>query len=376
MMRYQRVSPDYNPLSNNGSKSSFRCREEGENGTKTVLTTTNGIESGFRFRSPSKPPPPPPPSQENNNTNHYNHSINNNNNNNNTTTTASASPLSDHNKLSNGRGGDVLLQLQWGHKKRARLSRTEIRSLSVNDDSSSSSPFHRRAGSPFIDKPPPPPPHSHPSNATSTSTRPSNLRTKDSSGFINNRNIEDRPAAANGSPSRNAAGDSSRGVSRSAVGKRSPHSSEKLDKKIRKDENTTNGSITRADSAATTTPVRSEQETRAGAVAAVAAGTSNTVVSVSVAQKVNAEVIEWPKIYVALSRKEKEDDFLAMKGTKLPHRPKKRAKNIDRTLQYCFPGMWLSDLTKSRYEVREKKSVKKQKRRGLKGMESMESDSE
>lgn len=149
------------------------------------------------------------------------------------------------------------------------------------------------------------------------------------------RNIEDRPAAANGSPSRNAAGDSSRGVSRSAVGKRSPHSSEKLDKKIRKDENTTNGSITRADSAATTTPVRSEQETRAGAgaVAAVAAGTSNTVVSVSVAQKVNAEVIEWPKIYVALSRKEKEDDFLAMKGTKLPHRPKKRAKNIDRTLQ-------------------------------------------
>lgn len=239
------------------------------------------------------------------------------------------------------------------------------------------------------------------------------------------RNIEDRPAAANGSPSRNAAGDSSRGVSRSAVGKRSPHSSEKLDKKIRKDENTTNGSITRADSAATTTPVRSEQETRAGAVAAVAAGTSNTVVSVSVsvAQKVNAEVIEWPKIYVALSRKEKEDDFLAMKGTKLPHRPKKRAKNIDRTLQvphnnqkprikerrkikmnlffffsfskkiiiylylslsvylififinkhyicsfilflvfiwqYCFPGMWLSDLTKSRYEVREKKSVKK-----------------
>lgn len=145
------------------------------------------------------------------------------------------------------------------------------------------------------------------------------------------RNIENRPAAANGCPSRNAAGDSSRGVSRSAVGKRSPHSSEKLDKRIRKDENTTNGSITRADSAATTTPVRSEQETRAGAVAAVAAGTSNTVLSV--AQKVNAEVIEWPKIYVALSRKEKEDDFLAMKGTKLPHRPKKRAKNIDRTLQ-------------------------------------------
>ncbi|RWW25044.1 hypothetical protein GW17_00010647, partial [Ensete ventricosum] len=43
----------------------------------------------------------------------------------------------------------------------------------------------------------------------------------------------------------------------------------------------------------------------------------------------------WPRIYVSLSRKEKEDDFLAMKGTKLPQRPKKRAKNIDRTLQGC-----------------------------------------
>ncbi|KAJ8486654.1 hypothetical protein OPV22_019139 [Ensete ventricosum] len=77
----------------------------------------------------------------------------------------------------------------------------------------------------------------------------------------------------------------------------------------------------------------------------------------------------WPRIYVSLSRKEKEDDFLAMKGTKLPQRPKKRAKNIDRTLQYCFPGMWLSDLTRGRYEVREKMRVRK-KRRGLKGMET------
>lgn len=50
-------------------------------------------------------------------------------------------------------------------------------------------------------------------------------------------------------------------------------------------------------------------------------------------EKVSVEVIEWPKIYIALSRKEKEDDFLAMKGTKIPQRPKKRAKNIDRNLQ-------------------------------------------
>lgn len=87
------------------------------------------------------------------------------------------------------------------------------------------------------------------------------------------------------------------------------------------------------------------------------------------------ERFELPRIYISLSRKEKEDDFLAMKGTKLPQRPKKRAKNVDKSLQFVFPGMWLSDLTRSRYEVREKKCVKK-RRRGLKGMESMDSDSE
>lgn len=50
-------------------------------------------------------------------------------------------------------------------------------------------------------------------------------------------------------------------------------------------------------------------------------------------EKVSVKIIEWPKIYIALSKKEKEDDFLAMKGTKISQRPKKRAKNIDRTLQ-------------------------------------------
>uniref|UniRef100_A0A453FDD4 Uncharacterized protein n=1 Tax=Aegilops tauschii subsp. strangulata TaxID=200361 RepID=A0A453FDD4_AEGTS len=118
-------------------------------------------------------------------------------------------------------------------------------------------------------------------------------------------------------------------------------------------------------------------------------------------EKLGGERLELPRIYISLSRKEKEDDFLVMKGTKLPQRPKKRAKNVDKSLQVCihlshhapvktesdrihltcvllqfvFPGMWLSDLTKGRYEVREKKCVKK-RRRGLKGMESMDSDSE
>ncbi|KAA8519041.1 hypothetical protein F0562_016185 [Nyssa sinensis] len=84
----------------------------------------------------------------------------------------------------------------------------------------------------------------------------------------------------------------------------------------------------------------------------------------------------WPKLYITLSSKEKEEDFMAMKGCKLPHRPKKRAKFIQRSLLLVSPGAWLSDMCHERYEVREKKSSKKRPRGGLKAMRSIESDSE
>ncbi|XP_050238196.1 uncharacterized protein LOC126687683 isoform X1 [Mercurialis annua] len=84
----------------------------------------------------------------------------------------------------------------------------------------------------------------------------------------------------------------------------------------------------------------------------------------------------WPKLYISLSSKEKEEDFMAMKGCKLPQRPKKRAKIIQRSLLLVSPGAWLTDMCQERYEVREKKSSKKQRPRGLKAMGSMESDSE
>lgn len=161
-------------------------------------------------------------------------------------------------------------------------------------------------------------------------------------------------------------------VSRSTAGKRSPPP-EKVDRKMIscsgsvKDEKP-NGSSDRTNHVDPANQVHSEQE----------AGPTNTVAPLAGGggEKLNVELTEWPRIYIALSRNEKEDDFLAMKGTKLSQRPKKRPKNIDKALQYCFPGMWLSDLTRNRYEVREKKCVKKQKRRGLKGMESLDSDSE
>ncbi|KAL4198486.1 hypothetical protein AMTRI_Chr03g140430 [Amborella trichopoda] len=83
----------------------------------------------------------------------------------------------------------------------------------------------------------------------------------------------------------------------------------------------------------------------------------------------------WPKFIIALSSKEKEEDFMAMKGCKLPPRPKKRAKFIQKSLLLVSPGAWLCELSQERYEVREKKSNKKRPR-GLKAMGNMESDSE
>ncbi|XP_076893990.1 uncharacterized protein LOC143546152 [Bidens hawaiensis] len=83
----------------------------------------------------------------------------------------------------------------------------------------------------------------------------------------------------------------------------------------------------------------------------------------------------WPKLYIALTSKEKEEDFMAMKGCKPSHRPKKRAKMIQRTILLVSPGAWLSDMCRERYEVREKKNTKKRPT-GLKAMGSMESDSD
>ncbi|XP_073306070.1 uncharacterized protein [Primulina huaijiensis] len=86
--------------------------------------------------------------------------------------------------------------------------------------------------------------------------------------------------------------------------------------------------------------------------------------------------VVWPpKFVIALTNKEKEEDFMAIKGSKLPQRPKKRAKLIQRTVNLVCPGSWLCDLTLERYEVREKKVCKKRPR-GLKAMGNMESDSE
>lgn len=139
------------------------------------------------------------------------------------------------------------------------------------------------------------------------------------------RNLEDR--SANGSPSRNI--NNNRMISRSAGSKRSPPSPDQIDKRssVRDQNQRQNGfdpnqQHQRVNRSESTAHAHQEVDTNNNGERERAATTTTQV-----------EVIEWPRIYIALSRKEKEEDFLVMKGTKLPHRPRKRAKNIDKALQ-------------------------------------------
>ncbi|KFK31626.1 hypothetical protein AALP_AA6G137200 [Arabis alpina] len=371
MMRYQRVSPDYLPLTNTKKPylrpSPSRSNENAKTtaistgggrfnggGTSTSIINTSsnldGVPKGFRFRSTS-------------------------------TTTQQPQDLSNDSAANPSRNtGDGLLQ--WGQRRRSRASRAEIRSVTVAvaaataDDSSSSSgqslipsnKIQRRSTNPSM-----PPPSMSPSSlcggGRSTNQRNGFVIGKESSRFIPTRHLEDR--SVTGSPSRNiGVVGGGRMVSRSAnVGsKRSPPSPDKTETRSNGKDHHQNQRQNGLDH----NHHHQRTNNRLESTAQI-----HTEIETNNGEKTTAvEVIEWPRIYIALSRKEKEEDFLAMKGTKLPHRPRKRAKNIDKGLQFCFPGMWLSDLNKSRYEVREKKSVKKQqKRRGLKGMEN-DSDSE
>ncbi|WOL18481.1 hypothetical protein Cni_G27277 [Canna indica] len=67
-----------------------------------------------------------------------------------------------------------------------------------------------------------------------------------------------------------------------------------------------------------------------------------------------SEKVEMVKFSVSLSRAEIEEDFLAIKGTKPPRRPKKRVKIVQRELDSLFPGLWLSEITPDTYKIDEK----------------------
>ncbi|KAJ0986109.1 hypothetical protein J5N97_004465 [Dioscorea zingiberensis] len=329
MMRYHRVSPDYLPVSN-GRKPTTTLRtfkeDDPDHRFPNYSSPSSFDPKALRFRSTTSNT-----SQETTHIPHQHPSTD--------TPTPPAPKSQPHPEIVNG-GGDVLLQ--WGHNKRSRGSRAERRAAAAVDESSGHTrqmvKIQRRGGalSPASLLPP-----------CGSYSRGANLRpcmpSREPSSTLVSRSLDERSGGL---------GEHPRSEKRCP---RSPPQQKPL--KMGSCGATANGCS--AGNSDAKPP--SDQETGGGSAQP---------------EKLNLDQFEWPRIYISLSRKEKEDDFLAMKGTKLPQRPKKRAKNVDKTLQYCFPGMWLSDLTRGRYEVREKKCVKKQKRRGLKGMESMESESE
>ncbi|KAG8362647.1 hypothetical protein BUALT_BualtUnG0054900 [Buddleja alternifolia] len=56
---------------------------------------------------------------------------------------------------------------------------------------------------------------------------------------------------------------------------------------------------------------------------------------------------------VALSKREIEEDFMAMVGHRPARRPKKRAKFVQKQLDTLFPGLWLTEVTSDMYKVDE-----------------------
>ncbi|CAK8537335.1 unnamed protein product [Lathyrus sativus] len=80
-------------------------------------------------------------------------------------------------------------------------------------------------------------------------------------------------------------------------------------------------------------------------------------------RNINTNKTERPKFSVQLSRKEIDEDFMAMVGRQPRQRPTKRPKVVQKQLNSVFPGLWLREVTREMYEVLDTKengkSVKK-----------------
>ncbi|KAL3338556.1 hypothetical protein AABB24_027604 [Solanum stoloniferum] len=57
------------------------------------------------------------------------------------------------------------------------------------------------------------------------------------------------------------------------------------------------------------------------------------------------------KFSVPLSRREIDEDFMAMVGNRPLRRPKKRPKLVQKNLDTIFPGLWLTEITADMYKV-------------------------
>lgn len=62
---------------------------------------------------------------------------------------------------------------------------------------------------------------------------------------------------------------------------------------------------------------------------------------------------EREKFSVALSKKEIEEDFMAMMERRPPRRPKKRPRIVQNQIDTLSPGLWLTEITADLYDVPE-----------------------
>ncbi|KAK1320930.1 hypothetical protein QJS10_CPA03g00861 [Acorus calamus] len=297
LRRYQRVSPDYLPITNGRKSNSRTCKDDDPDTTRIPSFGVGGgnVEAKpLRIRSAWTPPSPNPdttsspvvvlpPQPE---TVHH---------------SPLKYPIHENGAItivggSGGGGGDVLLQ--WGHKKRSRGARAESRTAADEASARQAAKIHRRsvaAASGLSEKltaaaAMPPPPCSA-SYSRGENLRPSMPRWPPAPQL--GRAMEDRSSRGGG------------GVHNKRSSPPTPPAQTKAAAacSIAGEKMMVNGSIS------------SDREVGASASAHPAA-----------LGKVNMDLFEWPRIYISLSRKEKEDDFLVMKGTKLPRGLKRGPK--------------------------------------------------
>lgn len=76
-----------------------------------------------------------------------------------------------------------------------------------------------------------------------------------------------------------------------------------------------------------------------------------SVVGGVVGESSSGEKRDRAKFSVALSRREIAEDFMVMTGHRLPRRPKKRPKYIQKDLDTLFPGLWMTEINADLYKV-------------------------
>ncbi|KAL2544964.1 homeobox protein 2 [Forsythia ovata] len=260
------------------------------------------------------------------------------------------------------------LFLQWGNRKRLRCMKVQAKDHS-NNDSAGSAPVNRTTAR--VDRRVIRSDLNNNTNKDSTSNHQNNNHatavTTKSNGYLN---LRQRPASPSHRILRNS--DSSIGMRGQSNGVRGVASPDRGgDKKGTANNNSNNHHHHHNNN-------KNNDNNHHGGSGGGGSTSSETAHDGKKGGSSGSDTIPsvWPpKFVIALTNKEKEEDFMAIKGSKLPQRPKKRAKFIQRTLNLVSPGAWLCDLTLERYEVREKK-VSKKRPRGLKAMGNMESDSE